>query len=38
MNASRAVGFHTRPQGVDWTGAAILVSSVFAAMAVLATV
>jgi hypothetical protein len=27
--------FHSRPRGVDWTAATILVGSVFAAMALL---
>jgi hypothetical protein len=30
--------FHSRPRGVDWTAAAILVGSIFAAMTLLAAV
>jgi hypothetical protein len=36
MTAYRAVGFHRRPRGVDWTAAAIMVGSIFAAMVLLA--
>jgi hypothetical protein len=31
----RAVGFHNRLRGVDWTAATILVSFVFAALVLL---
>jgi hypothetical protein len=36
MTAYRAVSFHTRLRGVDWTAATILVSSIFAALVLLA--
>jgi hypothetical protein len=37
MAVPQAVNFHSRPKGVAWTGAAVLVGSVVLAIAVLAT-
>ena len=36
MTAYRAVGFHTRLRGMDWTAAAIMAGSIIAAMVLLA--
>ena len=38
MGVPEAVGFHSRPRGVAWTGAAVLVGAVILAIALLATV
>jgi hypothetical protein len=37
MATSQVVSFHSRPRGVAWTGAAVLMGSVFLALALLAT-
>ena len=37
MAVPQAVNFHSRPRGVAWTGAAVLVGSVVLALALLAT-
>ena len=38
MAVPKAVSFHSHPRGTAWTGAAILVGSVFLALALLTTV
>ncbi len=38
MTVHPNVGFHSRPQSVDWAAATIVVGSIFAAIAVLAAV
>jgi hypothetical protein len=37
MAVPQAVNFHSRPRGSAWTGAAVLVGSIFLALALLAT-
>ncbi len=38
MTVYRSVGFHSRPRSVDWAAASIVVGSIFAAMALLASI